>query len=324
MELRDTDFEDMVLKSDRPVLVDFWASWCPPCKMMQPVVDKLAVKVGDWADVYSINIDRSPALAQQFQVSGVPTFIAYAGGEVIDRRTGALTEGQLMSLLKKAEEAMPEVTVGWPPSAVDSEELALENEQTAEGGHPANWITIVSGLPRSGTSMMMRMLEAGGIPALTDELRTPDEDNPNGYYEFEDVKSIEDYSTWIDRAPGHSVKMVYSLLKNLPTDREYRVLFMRRNVDEILQSQKKMLERKGITTDIPDATMKALFERELRQFYSWIPSQTHLKLVNISYNDLLANPEGTIDQINRHFGEALDTEAMVRLVDPGLYRNRAA
>lgn len=324
MELRDTDFEDMVLKSDRPVLVDFWASWCPPCKMMQPVVDKLAIKVGDWADVYSINIDRSPALAQQYQVSGVPTFIAYAGGEVIDRRTGALTEGQLMSLLKKAEEAMPEGTVEWPPSAVCSSSSANSCASTAEGGHPTPWITIVSGLPRSGTSMMMRMLEAGGIPALTDELRTPDEDNPNGYYEFEDVKSIEDYSKWIDRAPGHSVKMVYSLLKNLPTDREYRVLFMRRNVDEILQSQKKMLERKGITTDIPDAMMKALFERELRQFYSWIPSQTHLKLVNISYNDLLSNPENTIDQINRHFGETLDTEAMVRLVDPGLYRNRAA
>ncbi len=328
MELREADFSEMVLKSDRPVLVDFWASWCPPCKMMQPVVDKLAVKVGDWADVYSINIDRSPSLAQQFQVSGVPTFIAYAGGEVVDRRTGALTEGQLMSLLKKAEEAMPEVTeevtvedtVGWPPSAVDTK----EDEQTTEGGHSTPWITIVSGLPRSGTSMMMRMLEAGGIPALTDELRTPDDDNPNGYYEFEDVKSIEDYSTWIDRAPGHSVKMVYSLLKHLPTDREYRVLFMRRNVDEILQSQKKMLERKGITTDIPDATMKALFERELRQFYSWIPTQSHLKLVNISYNDLLSNPEGTIDQINRHFDETLDTEAMVQLVDPNLYRNRAA
>lgn len=312
MELRESDFSEMVLKSDRPVLVDFWASWCPPCKMMQPVVDKLAVKVGDWADVYSINIDRSPALAQQFQVSGVPTFIAYAGGEVIDRKTGALTEGQLMSLLKKAEEAMPEM---------------IETDfQDEESGSSADrpWITVVSGLPRSGTSMMMRMLEAGGIPALTDELRTPDDDNPNGYYEFEDVKSIEDYSTWIDLAPGHSVKMVYSLLKHLPADREYRVLFMRRNVDEILQSQKKMLERNGITTDIPDATMKALFERELRQFYSWIPTQSHLKLVNISYNDLLSNPEGTIDQINRHFDETLDTEAMVQLVDPGLYRNRAA
>lgn len=381
MELRESEFSEMVLKSDRPVLVDFWASWCPPCKMMQPVVDKLAVKVGDWADVYSINIDRSPALAQQFQVSGVPTFIAYAGGEVIDRKTGALTEGQLMSLLKKAEEAMPEMdnteelidSEDWDDIDCDSgpdgpshplpvvsatgSETTNENSpggatqstlcrasgplnlmSSTPGPHgPAKgsvgpsgpaavrpWITIVSGLPRSGTSMMMRMLEAGGIPALTDELRTPDDDNPNGYYEFEDVKSIEDYSKWIDSAPGHSVKMVYSLLKHLPTDREYRVLFMRRNVDEILQSQKKMLERKGITTDIPDATMKALFERELRQFYSWIPTQSHLKLVNISYNDLLSNPEGTIDQFNRHFDETLDTEAMVQLVDPGLYRNRAA
>ena len=101
-----------------------------------------------------------------------------------------------------------------PQVAFDS--VAEQAESAEETERP--WITIVSGLPRSGTSMMMRMLEAGGIPALTDELRTPDEDNPNGYYEFEDVKSIENYTTWIDRAPGHSVKMVYSLLEHLPTD----------------------------------------------------------------------------------------------------------
>lgn len=312
MEIRDTDFEEMVLKSDRPVLVDFWASWCPPCKMMQPVVDKLATKVGDWADVYSINIDRSPSLAGQYEVSGVPTFIAFAGGQPVDRKTGALTEGQMLSLLKKAEESMPPV---FEVESSNNDDYEVE-ERT--------YITIVSGLPRSGTSMMMRMLEAGGIPALTDDQRTPDADNPNGYYEFEDVKSIEDYSSWIDRAPGHSVKMVYSLLKHLPADRDYRILFMRRNVDEILQSQKKMLERNGIVTDIPDAIMKALFERELRQFYSWLPSQHHLNLVNISYNDLLAQPEATIAQIDHHFDETLDVDAMAGMIDPGLYRHRAA
>ncbi len=312
MEIRDTDFEEMVLKSDRPVLVDFWASWCPPCKMMQPVVDKLATKVGDWADVYSINIDRSPSLAGQYEVSGVPTFIAFAGGQPVDRKTGALTEGQMLSLLKKAEESMPPV---FEVESSNNDDYEVE-ERT--------YITIVSGLPRSGTSMMMRMLEAGGIPALTDDQRTPDADNPNGYYEFEDVKSIEDYSSWIDRAPGHSVKMVYSLLKHLPADRDYRILFMRRNVDEILQSQKKMLERNGIVTDIPDATMKALFERELRQFYSWLPSQHHLNLVNISYNDLLAQPEATIAQIDHHFDETLDVDAMAAMIDPSLYRHRAA
>jgi thioredoxin len=313
MEIRDVDFEEMVLSSDRPVLVDFWASWCPPCKMMQPVIDKLAVKVGEWADVYSVNIDRCPALAARYQVSGVPTFISYAGGDVVDRRTGALTEGQLISLLKKAEEAMPDL------SEFDDD---ADSEDQPDAHRP--WVTIVSGLPRSGTSMMMRMLEAGGIPALCDEMRVPDEDNPNGYYEFENVKEIEDYGDWLDRAPGYSVKMVYSLLKHLPSDREYRVVFMRRHVDEILQSQKKMLDRKGIPTDIPDATMKLLFERELRQFYTWLPAQTHLKLINISYNELLGNPDSTISLINQHFDDSLDTAAMLAMIDPALYRHRAA
>ena len=314
MEIREIDFEEMVLKSDRPVLVDFWASWCPPCKMMQPIVDRMATKVEDWADVYSVNIDRCPSLAGQYEVSGVPTFIAFADGKPVDRKTGALTEGQMMILLKKAEEAMPQIADDSVPEEADI--------PWANSARP--YITIVSGLPRSGTSMMMRMLEAGGIPALTDDLRTPDEDNPNGYYEFEDVKSIENYTTWIDRAPGHSVKMVYSLLEHLPTDFDYRIVFMRRDVDEILQSQKAMLKRNGIETDIPDNTMKTLFERQLRQFYTWLPSQTHLKLINVSYNELLSRPESVIAQINRHFGESIDQSAMLATIDPGLYRHRAA
>lgn len=312
MEIRDNDFSEMVLQSDRPVLVDFWASWCPPCKMMQPVVDKLSLKVGDWADVFSVNIDRCPGLAGQFQVSGVPTFISYAGGQAIDRRTGALTEGQLLNLLYSARDKMP-------AASADDTKNTDEQENTSE-----QKITVVSGLPRSGTSMMMRMLEAGGVPALTDQQRTPDADNPNGYYEFEDVKSLAENTEWLAEAPGKAVKMVYSLLRHLPNDREYQVIFMRRNVDEILQSQKKMLERNGIPTDIPDATMKMLFDRELRQFYSWLPEQTHLKLINVSYNDLLSSPASTIHQINRHLGGCLNTDTMIQMVDPSLYRHRAA
>ncbi len=332
MEIRESEFEETVLKSDRPVLVDFWASWCPPCKMMQPVVDKLSDKVADWADVYSINIDRSPSLAAQYQVSGVPTFISFADGIAVDRKTGALTEGQLIGLLKAAETAKHSagqessgMALAAGPDAVEtkSQPAASALRLGADAINP-DFISIVSGLPRSGTSLMMRMLNAGGIPALCDEHRTPDADNPNGYYEFEDVKSIENYSTWIDRAPGHAVKMVYSLLKHLPTDREYRIVFMRRHVDEILQSQKQMLERNGIQTDIPDATLRALFEHELRQFYAWLPSQTHLKLVNISYNELLSRPDSTISQINRHLDHGLDTEGMIRMIDPSLYRHRAA
>lgn len=393
MELRETDFEELVLDSDRPVLVDFWASWCPPCKMMQPVMEKLSVKVSDWADVYSVNIDRNPNLASQYQISGVPTFVAFAGGEPIDRKTGALTENQLTALLKKALEAMPiedeeddelecvsedlksscdsgpngpiqplpvASATGLSQVQDESPEVATQDTATMCRGFspsdPVNiqpgpngpgkgyvspfgpetqktqpnrldgqqFITIVSGLPRSGTSLMMRMLNVGGIPALCDEHRTPDADNPNGYYEFESVKSIKDYGDWIDRAIGHSVKMVYNLLEHLPKDREYRVVFMRRQIDEIIQSQRAMLLRNGIKTEIPDEEIKELFERVLRQFYSWLPSQTHLKLINVSYNELLSRPASTIVQINRHLGYCLDTEAMAQVIDHNLYRNRAA
>ncbi|MCX7399880.1 MAG: thioredoxin [Planctomycetales bacterium] len=393
MELREIDFEELVLDSERPVLVDFWASWCPPCKMMQPVMEKLSVKVSDWADVYSVNIDRNPNLASQYQISGVPTFVAFAGGEPIDRKTGALTENQLTALLKKALEAMPIedaeddqlecVSEDLEPScdsgpngpiqplpvasatglsqvqdespegaAQDAATMcrafspskpfniqpgpedpgkgyvspfgpeSQESQATQSEGH--RFITIVSGLPRSGTSLMMRMLNVGGIPVLCDEHRTPDADNPNGYYEFESVKSIQDYGDWIDRAIGHSVKMVYNLLEHLPKDRKYRVVFMRRQIDEIIQSQRAMLLRNGIKTEIPDEEIKELFERVLRQFYSWLPSQTHLKLINVSYNELLSRPASTIAQINRHLGYCLDTEAMAQVIDHSLYRNRAA
>lgn len=376
MELRETDFDELVLDSDRPVLVDFWASWCPPCKMMQPVIEKLSVKVSDWADVYSVNIDRNPTLASQYQISGVPTFVAFAGGEPVDRKTGALTENQLTALLKKALEVMPiedeeddelecvskglDESCDSDPAQCESHEGPIQDAAAmCRAFSPANpvniqpgaddpgkgyvspfgpetqqihttrldgqqFITIVSGLPRSGTSLMMRMLNVGGIPALCDEHRTPDADNPNGYYEFESVKSIQNYGEWIDRAVGHSVKMVYNLLEHLPKDREYRVVFMRRQIDEIIQSQRAMLLRNGIKTEIPDEEIKELFERVLRQFYSWLPSQTHLKLINVSYNELLSRPASTIAQINRHLGYSLDTEAMAQVIDHSLYRNRAA
>lgn len=133
-----------------------------------------------------------------------------------------------------------------------------------------NTVYIVSGLPRSGTSMMMRMLEKGGLPVLIDGIRTADEDNPNGYYEFEAVKRTKEDSSWLDDAGGKAVKMVYRLLYDLPQCHHYKVVFMRRDSDEILASQRTMMERNSTTTnDISNDEMAALFRLELQQFNEW-------------------------------------------------------
>ncbi len=310
MELQSGEFRSRVLENSRPVLVDFWATWCPPCRMMQPVLQRLAARVSDRADVCSVNIDRQPDLAAEYRISGVPTFAVWANGKLVAQKTGALTEGQLMQLVEAGEAAMPAA--------------AIHPAGGALAGSQRDWITVVSGLPRSGTSLMMRMLEAGGIPALTDSLRIADEDNPNGYYELEAVKQTDADASWTENAAGASVKMVFRLLRHLPADRKYRVVLMRRDVDEILRSQQAMLQRSGVSTEIADEQMKEMFRRELLSFYSWLPQQDHLQAVNVSYNELLADPQRIVRQINRHLGGELDCDAMVEVIDPALYRQRAA
>ena len=119
-------------------------------------------------------------------------------------------------------------------------------------------ITIVSGLPRSGTSMMMKMLEAGGMELLTDEIRTADADNPKGYYEFERVKQIELDAEWLEDSRGKAVKMIAALLKHLPPDYDYEIIFMRRDIREVLASQRRMLVHRG---EAPDTVSNARMGR---------------------------------------------------------------
>lgn len=186
-----------------------------------------------------------------------------------------------------------------------------------------NFITIVSGLPRSGTSMMMRMMEAGKIPVIIDKLREADEDNPAGYYEFEPVKQTNKDSSWLDDANGKAVKMVYRLLYDLPATHQYRVIFMRRKIEEVLASQKKMLERNGKLDDsITDAQMAALFRGQLQKFEAWIAQQKNFAVLEVNYNELLQDASPVIERINEFLGGSLDTLAMSEVVDPTLYRNR--
>jgi hypothetical protein len=188
-----------------------------------------------------------------------------------------------------------------------------------------NFLSIVSGLPRSGTSMMMRMLETGGLPVMIDLIREADDDNPNGYYEFEAVKHTKEDPSWLDASDGKVVKMVYRLLYDLPEDRTYYVLFMGRHLDEVLASQRVMLERHGSGADgITDAQMRAMFQAEIDKFFKWIADRPCFKMIRVDYNNLLADPRGELTKVNEFLGGGLDVEAMAATVDPSLYRNRKA
>ena len=184
-------------------------------------------------------------------------------------------------------------------------------------------ITIVSGLPRSGTSMMMKMLEAGGMPVLTDHVRTADEDNPKGYYEFERVKQIETDQAWLEGAKGKAVKMVGALLKHLPPSYAYRVVFMRRQMDEVLASQRKMLARRGEPADtVSDERMSELFSKHVAQLEAWLDEQPNIDVLYIDYGQVLEEPVELAQRVNRFLGSGLAEERMAAVVDPRLYRQR--
>ena len=185
-------------------------------------------------------------------------------------------------------------------------------------------IIIVSGLPRSGTSLMMQLLVAGGFEALTDRIRIADDDNPKGYYEFERVKKLRDGDVaWLDQAHGKVVKIISALLPYLPTNHQYQIVFMRRSLSEILASQKKMLSNRGENPgSITDEEMGALFMKHLQSVEDWIVKQPNVRRIDIDYNALVQNPTMILTDINRFFGGNLDPIKMAQVVDPSLYRKR--
>jgi LPS sulfotransferase NodH len=183
-------------------------------------------------------------------------------------------------------------------------------------------IIVVAGLPRSGTSMMMRILDAGGIPALTDQIREADVSNPLGYYEFEPVKRTKTDASWLLNARGKAVKMVYRLLYDLPSNYNYRVLLMQRTLAEVLSSQRAMLRHQQNDDAVEDAQMVNIYKRELANLESWFQKQANFSKLDVSYNELVKNPAPQIAQIADFLGGSLDRQAMAAVIDVNLYRNR--
>lgn len=185
-------------------------------------------------------------------------------------------------------------------------------------------IVVVSGLPRSGTSLMMKMLEAGGLPVLTDGQRAADQDNPRGYYEFERVKQLPDGDfSWLDQAKGKAVKVISFLLQHLPAGYHYSVLFMHRALTEVLTSQQAMLSRRDVANPEKDTEMERIFKSHLATTETWLAARPNFRTLFVDYNHLLAEPDRLIMAVADFLPGALDTSRMKIVIDPALYRQRA-
>jgi len=171
--------------------------------------------------------------------------------------------------------------------------------------------------------MMMKVLEASGIEIVTDNLRVADEDNPKGYYELEDVKALKDGDdSWIVDVPGKVVKVISSLLEYLPSGYKYRIIFMRREIAEILASQKQMLIRRGEPSDGDDKQMAEMFQEHLKRVRVWLANQPNMDVLYVDYNELMGNPDPEIKAVAKFLGLTENLDAMLAVPDKKLYRQK--
>ena len=173
--------------------------------------------------------------------------------------------------------------------------------------------------------MLMGMLDAGGVPLMADGLRAADEDNPKGYHELERVKSLDKPGdkSWVAEAQGKGLKIISFLLQYLPEDFDYRIVFLRRSLPEVLASQKKMLARRGEKVDdVGDGEMAQMFAAHVVKVERWLAQRPNFDVLYVDHHDAVRAPAEVAASINQFLGGQLDTEAMAAVVDPKLYRNR--
>ena len=186
-------------------------------------------------------------------------------------------------------------------------------------------IVVVSGLPRSGTSMMMKMLESGGLEIMSDGVRQADDDNPRGYYEYERVKDLEKETdkSWVRQARGKVIKVISHLLNELPDDCFYRVILMRRNLEEVVASQNKMLLHRREENPIEDERVKELYRKHLIHARLMMRERENFELLEVTYGNAVAEPARVAAEVQRFLGGRLELAEMQAAVDPTLYRNRS-
>jgi hypothetical protein len=184
-------------------------------------------------------------------------------------------------------------------------------------------ITIVSGLPRSGTSMMMQMLAAAGREPLMDGKRSADEDNPLGYFEFEKAQALAKDTSWLPQARGRVVKIVAQLLASLPRDEHFQIIFMQRDLDEIVASQKAMLERQGRRgAEINPQQLQEIYAAQIQRIRAHLSRRPEIRILSVNYGELVNNGVSAVGQLALFLGDPFDRDAAVRAIRPELRRQR--
>lgn len=193
-------------------------------------------------------------------------------------------------------------------------------------------IIVVSGLPRSGTSLMMRLLEAAAVPVLQDAARPPDESNPRGYYELSAVRATATDARWVARAPGHAVKVIHRLLAALPRDRVYRVIVMRRPMREVVASQDRMLARLGEpaagrlgepAAGLPSARLEAVLAAQLEEATALLDREPCFTWMGVDVHALIDDPETEIARVLDFLGLPARPAGLAHVVEPALLGERS-
>ena len=228
-----------------------------------------------------------------------------------ETRAHAGREAHRTTVVRRVAEAVPESEI---PETSAADMPALEES-----------VVVVSGLPRSGTSMIMQMIAAGGIPVLADDIREADADNPRGYLEYEPVKNLRRDAKWLLDVKGKAVKIVAPLLGALPAGVACRVILIERNLDEILDSQAQMLVRRN--ESLPDTVerrdrLKDAYVRTLRQARAFLRRRPATRLLVLQRSEVLHDPVAAAKQIGVFLGRIQAAAEMAAEVDPSLHRQR--
>jgi tetratricopeptide (TPR) repeat protein len=243
---------------------------------------------------------------------------ADAHAEVVRQGTELLRERQQAA----AETALPSFNIEVPETTTPPASEIFDPTTLISARADAPFATIVSGLPRSGTSLMMQMLAVGGLPPLHDGHRPADADNPRGYYEFASAKNIRADGSWMPHATGRALKLVAQLLPFLPLEGDFRIILMERSLEEVLASQKVMLDRNsqaGAALD-PDA-LESVYERQLAHVQE-VLDRRGFPVLRIAHAECLESPQAVATRVADFLQLPLDLAAMSTVVDPALYRNR--